>query len=104
MPKLTQSAMLFPHFLSWVIIAYVLYAFLSSEYGLLNKMLTGVGMEAVNWYNNASYWPVILVIMHALKTAGTIPLSTWRPSPALTAGSMRRLSSMEPAPGNASGM
>lgn len=68
--KLTQSAMLFPHFLSWVIIAYVLYAFLSSEYGLLNQVITGLGGKAVNWYNNASHWPAILIIIHALKTAG----------------------------------
>lgn len=29
-----------------------------------------MGGEAINWYNSASYWPVILVIVHAIKTAG----------------------------------
>lgn len=68
--RMTQSVMLFPHFLSWVIVSYVIYAFLSSEYGLINQALQGVGLDRVNWYNNASYWPVILVIVHAIKTAG----------------------------------
>lgn len=68
--RIAQSGMLFPHFLSWVIVSYVLYAFLSSEYGLINQVLTMFGGEARNWYNNASYWPVILVIMHAIKSMG----------------------------------
>lgn len=68
--RMTQSVMLFPHFLSWVIVSYVIYAFLSSEYGLINQFLKMMGGEAINWYNSASYWPVILVIVHAIKTAG----------------------------------
>lgn len=68
--KTIQSSMLLPHFLSWVIISYLLYAFLSSEYGLINRILMGVGKEKINWYNNASYWPFILILVHALKSAG----------------------------------
>jgi len=51
-------------------VSYVIYAFLSSEYGLINQFLKMMGGEAINWYNSASYWPVILVIVHAIKTAG----------------------------------
>lgn len=68
--KAIQSSMLLPHFLSWVIISYLLYAFLSSDYGLINKILVAVGKDKVNWYNDASYWPFILILVHALKSAG----------------------------------
>lgn len=68
--KRMQAVMLFPHFLSWVIVSYILYALLSSEYGLINKVMIMFGGRAVNWYNKAAYWPAILVIMHALKTVG----------------------------------
>ena len=53
--RMTQSVMLFPHFLSWVIVSYVIYAFLSSEYGLINQFLKMMGGEAINWYNSASW-------------------------------------------------
>ena len=68
--KRMQAIMLFPHFLSWVIVSYILYALLSREYGLVNRIMEMAGLSPVNWYNNARYWPGILVITHMLKTVG----------------------------------
>ncbi|MFC0212691.1 ABC transporter permease [Paenibacillus chartarius] len=69
--KFYQSAMLLPYFLSAVIVAYLVYGLLSSEYGLLNKMiLPMLGADPVSWYNEPKYWPWILIIVNTWKGVG----------------------------------
>ena len=67
---LTQTASMLPHFLSWVIVSYFLFAFLSTDRGLLNNLIAGAGGEAVKWYQEPGAWPVILVITHTWKAYG----------------------------------
>ena len=69
-PKITISILLFPKFLSWVVIAYILYALLGATSGLINTMLTSMGLEPVKWYSEPSYWPAILTSMKTWKLAG----------------------------------
>ena len=68
--KITQSALLFPNFLSWVIVNYVVFAFLSSEYGWLNGILTNMGVDPVYLYSDAGKWPIILTVIRLWKGAG----------------------------------
>lgn len=68
--RITQSTILFPHFLSWVIVSYVLYSLLSTEYGLVNRALESLGLQTVNWYSSPSYWTSILVGTHVWKDIG----------------------------------
>jgi putative aldouronate transport system permease protein len=66
----SQTASLLPHFLSWTIVSYFVFAFLSSDKGLLNQVLSVLGMEGVRWYQEASCWPVILILTNTWKTFG----------------------------------
>lgn len=68
--RIVQTTMLFPHFLSWVIVSYIIYALLGTEKGLINQLLTAMGMDRVSWYGNADYWRPILVIARVWKGAG----------------------------------
>ncbi len=68
--KVVQSTMLFPHFLSWVIVSYILYALLSSDKGLVNEVLKSLGLSPVSWYGNLDYWRTILVVSRVWKGAG----------------------------------
>lgn len=68
--KISQSVMLFPHFISWIVISYVLYAFFSMDMGIINQMLNKLGLASVNWYTEPAVWPVILTLMHVWKGAG----------------------------------
>lgn len=68
--KLYQSAILLPFLLSAVILSYLVYAFLGTDQGLVNHLLTALGMEPVAWYAEAKYWPFILVFVNAWKSAG----------------------------------
>lgn len=68
--KFYQSAMFLPYFLSWVIVSYCLYAFLSPEKGFVNSMLTSMGQDGVSWYTEAKYWPIIIIFMSQWKGLG----------------------------------
>lgn len=68
--KASQSVMLFPNYISWVIVSFILMSFLSTEHGLVNKALTTLGFDRVNWYTDAKYWRPILVMLNVWKGAG----------------------------------
>lgn len=68
--KIYQTGMLFPHFLSWVIVSYFAFTFLSADKGLLNNILDWFGVDSIAWYNETKYWPFIIVIANMWKGVG----------------------------------
>ena len=69
--KVYQTMMMLPHFISWVVVSYIVYAFLSYSYGLLNtSLLPALGMEPIDWYTHKQYWPFILVFLSTWKGLG----------------------------------
>ena len=68
--KTYQTMMFLPHFMSWVVISYFVYAFLSPSQGLLNVILKGLGQDPIKWYQESKYWPFILTFMNTWKTLG----------------------------------
>ncbi|MFB5678862.1 ABC transporter permease [Paenibacillus terreus] len=67
-----QAIISMPHLISWVILSYLVYAFLSVDNGLLNKtILPLLGIkDGISWYYEAKYWPVILSLVHFWKGVG----------------------------------
>jgi putative aldouronate transport system permease protein len=68
--KVIQTLMFFPYFLSWVVVAALVYAFLSPANGVVNGIITSLGGEPVNWYQDAKFWPGFLVFMSQWKGMG----------------------------------
>lgn len=68
--KFYQTSMFLPHFLSWVVISYAVFAFLSPDKGLLNKLIMSFGGDKVNWYTNTKFWPFFLVLINSWKGLG----------------------------------
>lgn len=68
--RITQSLSLFPNYLSWVVVSYMIYSIFATEYGLINSTLKSLGLDRVFWYNDAKYWPTILTVMTIWKGAG----------------------------------
>ncbi len=70
--KVCQTAIFLPHFLSWVVVGYFVYAFLATKEGLVNNMLLSTGSLPVSWYqaSGSRYWPFILVFLQMWKTMG----------------------------------
>lgn len=68
--KIIQTTMLFPYFLSWVVVSYFVLAFLDPTRGMLTHLLQRTGLDAIDWYNTPKYWPVILTICYLWKSVG----------------------------------
>ncbi|MDR2418606.1 MAG: ABC transporter permease subunit [Treponema sp.] len=69
--RLCQSLTLLPYLMSWVVVSYLVFAFLSSESGLINKsIMEPLGMPNINWYQEKNYWPFILIFVNAWKGIG----------------------------------
>ena len=65
-----QACVLIPYIISYVVVSYLVYAFLGTN-GLVNKgILLPSGQKAVNWYMESKYWPFILVFVNTWKNAG----------------------------------
>ena len=69
--KIYQTVMIMPHFLSWVIVSYLVFGFLGMETGVVNNVILPVfGMDKINWYMESKYWPAILIIVYFWKEWG----------------------------------
>lgn len=68
--KTYQTIMFMPYFLSWVVVSFILYSVLSPDMGILNKLLSYFGTEAVDWYNRPELWPFILMFSVIWKGTG----------------------------------
>ena len=69
--QLYQTLILIPYLISMVVVSYLVFAFLSDGNGFVNKsILPLLGIDSISWYNEAQYWPFILVIVNIWKTIG----------------------------------
>jgi putative aldouronate transport system permease protein len=69
--KVYQTAILLPNLISYVVVAYLVYAFLSTKTGFINNtILPMLGIDPISWYTKPSYWTVIIPIVNSWKTAG----------------------------------
>lgn len=68
--KVYQTMMFLPYFMSWVVVSYFVYALLTPERGLLNGLITALGGDPIMWYQEAKYWPFIIVFLNTWKGMG----------------------------------
>lgn len=66
--KFYQTAILLPYLMSMVVVAYLVYAFLSTDTGLINNTI--IKSHPINWYQDSKYWPFILTFVHQWKQIG----------------------------------
>jgi putative aldouronate transport system permease protein len=67
--KLYHSILFLPFFISWIVVAYVVYA-LGSSNGIINSMLTSSGMGSLEIYKVPEAWPVIFVLANVWRYTG----------------------------------
>ena len=69
--RIFQSSLILPNLLSWVIVAYIVYAFFNTDVGFLNKsVLSLTGISSINWYSEPKYWPFIIIFVNLWKNVG----------------------------------
>jgi len=67
--KIYHSIFFLPYFISWIVVAYVVYA-LGSSTGIINSMSNSLGLGSIEVYKEKSYWPFIFVIANVWKYTG----------------------------------
>ncbi|WP_207671322.1 ABC transporter permease [Paenibacillus cymbidii] len=68
--RVVQSVVYLPHFISWVLVASLTYLFLSSEQGLVNKIILHFGGESVKFLFDTRYFYPIVVLQSMWKEIG----------------------------------
>lgn len=69
--KIYQSSILLPYFLSWIVISFLFFGFLSSDKGIINRLiLQPMGIGGIEWYSTASSWPFIIILANIIKYGG----------------------------------
>lgn len=66
MSKTMQTLMIIPVFISYAAVQFIVYAFISSDTGLINNTLG----TSTRFYSNSSLWPWILLITKIWKDTG----------------------------------
>ena len=58
--------------MSWVVAGYFVFSFLSTDNGLVNRILLNLGRAPVKWYQKDAlpFWPYFLIFLHIWKTMG----------------------------------
>jgi putative aldouronate transport system permease protein len=65
-----QSFTFLPFFISWVVVAAIMMNIFGYETGVLNGVLTSLGLDRVNIYGNPAKFPVVLVLLRLWKSTG----------------------------------
>lgn len=66
-----QALLLLPNLLSWVVIGFIVYAFLNADSGYINNtILKLLGIDPISWYATTGPWPVIIIIVYLWKNIG----------------------------------
>ncbi|RXZ82905.1 sugar ABC transporter permease [Paenibacillaceae bacterium] len=69
--KSYQTIILLPFLISIVVVSYLVYAFLSTESGFINKsILAPLGLPTISWYSDPTYWPIILIVVNTWRFFG----------------------------------
>ena len=67
--KFYQTSILLPQLISMIVVAYIVFGFLSSESGFINRTILGKGNE-INFYAQKGIWPFLLVVINNWKQIG----------------------------------
>ena len=68
--KFYQTVILIPYLISIVVVAYIVFGFLSQEHGVVNRLLMSLGLEPISFYTTTTWWPLIFIIVNLWKGFG----------------------------------
>ncbi|WP_342746637.1 ABC transporter permease, partial [Paenibacillus rigui] len=68
--RLNQSIVYLPHFLSWVVVASMTFFILSTDVGIINKLITASGGESIAFLSNPDYFWGLITAQTMWKEAG----------------------------------
>ena len=68
--KVSQTLMLLPYFISWVVVGAMSYNLFNYERGAVNSLLVALGLDRIDIYGTPQIWPLLLVLFSIWKGVG----------------------------------
>lgn len=68
--KIAQSFMFLPYFISWVVVGAIMYNVFNFERGIVNHILTAIGVTPFDLYNTPNAWPIVIIMLKVWKATG----------------------------------
>ena len=68
--RFNQSIVYLPHFLSWVVVVSLTFFILSSDVGIINKLISEAGYEPIPFLSNPNYFWALITAQNMWKEAG----------------------------------
>ena len=68
--KTSQTLIFMPYFVSFVILKVIVYNVFEYQYGLVNSILAGMGLDRIDFYNTPKYWPFFITAFYLWKNLG----------------------------------
>jgi putative aldouronate transport system permease protein len=68
--KWVQTLTYMPHFVSWIVVAYIVEALLSQSTGLVNELLSNLGIKPVYFMGSEEWFRPLIVITSVWKEVG----------------------------------
>ena len=69
--KIYQTILYLPHFVSFVVVAFIVKGILDLNYGVLNNVIEYFGGQPIEWYAEPKYWYWIIPILSVWKGLGS---------------------------------
>ena len=68
--KVSQTIMFLPYFISAVLVGLLIYNLFSTDHGFINSIISRLGGENYNFYENPGIWPPIIILVYLWQQAG----------------------------------
>lgn len=68
--KTTQTVLLLPYFISWVVVGGLTYNLFNYEHGFFGNVLNFFNKQPIDFYNTPLYWIPIIILICAWKSVG----------------------------------
>ena len=68
--KITQSVILLPYFISWVVVGVFVFGLFNYETGVIDSIMKTMGKEPLNFYGTPAVWPFIICAFNSWKWVG----------------------------------
>ncbi len=68
--RFSQSVILLPNFISYIIVGVFAYSFFNTDYGFINNILVKAGLPEVPFYSTPWIWKYIITFFYIWKTTG----------------------------------
>ena len=68
--KVSHSIIFLPHFISWVVIAFMAFNLFNTRFGVINSIRADFGREAIEFYSSPNIWRFLIVAFSNWRGVG----------------------------------